>query len=1579
MRAFEPLRFRLMLTLPLTLAAVLVSGAAGAATTSIQVVLPASGVHVTTAGGRASFDVEVPDAFVGQLSRLSDPGRPSLPYCVVRALLPEGHEFAGFDASRQDAVVLSETFVPTLSVAPSDPEAAQVRAAPPLIEGQTDGPFPGMAARYLGTGYWHGRAIASFAVFPFQVDGERLTLFERITLTMESQPLSGPRDVARPERMSPERSNAIRRQLAAILANPRALDGYHPATVEKPTGRFRPSPAPSLEGSPVEYLIVTTEELAAAYQRLADWRTAQGIPTVVRTVEWIYANGRRGVDLQETIRFFIRDAYEKWGVTWVLLGGDTPEIPARYCYNTYYYGGRYLPVDLYYAGLDGSWNDDHDDVWGEPPLGYSSDNADLYAEVYVGRLPTSSVNDADVMIDKIINYETPVDPSYTGKLMMLAEVLFPYPWNPGDDIDVNGAVMAEYILSRPSINSMNITRAYETDDLYPGSIHESRQQALDSLSAGFDQVYHIGHGFRFNMHVGDANVAIPDADTLSNRDRYSNMYLLNCTAVAFDYDCLGEHFLENPNGGAVSIVGACESAFPDASIWYMDEYTRLLFDEHVTHIGETFARSRLPRTAVAEIADNPDRWTHFIYTLLADPAMQLWTAPVDTLSVTHVSSVGMGVNSIEVDASAGGAPAESVLVCLWKDNDDYQYGLTDAGGSITFDFACESPGSVSVVATGRNHGRYQGWFTVGQEPGPFASLAGVLIEDTTGATTTGNDNGLLDAGETVEMIPIVVNGGGAPADLTILKLRSNSPWVTVTDSMGAADAVSPGDSTLAINLWRVEIAASAPDQAAVEFTVTLSDVEEQHEWSDSFARLIHAPSLEFVTTRRDDSLPYGNGNGIIEDGEGFRLYFLLKNYGSGVANDLSARISGVGSGFVLVDSVDVYPDIGSMAAEENSAGFLLSETNTLALNYLEINVTDLYGRSIVDTVEFREPIAPGNLRFDTSLGEDRIYMWWDASPSPDVDRYHIYRATTPGGPYVTASKDLVDHTVFTDMELDASTRYYYVVAAVDESGNESPYSAEAGATTSPPMQPGWPNVLPEESSNSPAVGDIDGDGDLEVIVGNDLLYAWHHDGREVRDGDNNLATWGVFSDQGVDFVGPAALARLDQTPGLEIVAATLTSKQVFCFDYTGAVLPGWPKSTSYEVRAGVVVGDLDGDHQLEIVAIDQDAIMYAWHRDGQEVRDGDGNPATDGVFYRFPDRQWWHYQMPAMCDIDNDGADEIIVGTQDSTLYVLNGDGSDVPGWPVALGDFAGGGVAVGDIDDDGDLEIVCTVKNTSNIRAYSHDGIQLWSKFAHMILFFNPSPALGDLTGDGKLEVVYPASNGMLEVRRYNGTNLPGFPIPYSATSYTESSPILADVSGDGITDIIVGDETKLIQAFDNAGNLLDGFPLSSQAAFRGTPAAVDLDQDGDLELVAVSYDRTVYAWDFDQPYDPDACPWPEFKANPHRNSYVGYMMPTAVAKEEAPVPRARLEQNIPNPFNPVTTIVFYVPQGAPQKTTLTVYDVTGAKVKTLTDRMLSSGRHEVRWNGTNDGGNRVGTGVYFYRLHMPGFSDTKKMVLLK
>jgi hypothetical protein len=102
-----------------------------------------------------------------------------------------------------------------------------------------------------------------------------------------------------------------------------------------------------------------------------------------------------------------------------------------------------------------------------------------------------------------------------------------------------------------------------------------------------------------------------------------------------------------------------------------------------------------------------------------------------------------------------------------------------------------------------------------------------------------------------------------------------------------------------------------------------------------------------------------------------------------------------------------------------------------------------------------------------------------------------------------------------------------------------------------------------------------------------------------------------------------------------------------------------------------------------------------------------------------------------------------------------------------------------------------------------------------------------------------------------------------------------------------------------------------------------------------------------------------------------------TTAVKEEA-IPRAfALYQNVPNPFNPVTTIAFDIP--ARTNVSLVIYSVTGSVVRTLVDGEMAPGCKRVTWDGNGTSGAAVASGVYFYRLKTAGFNETKKMILLR
>ena len=99
----------------------------------------------------------------------------------------------------------------------------------------------------------------------------------------------------------------------------------------------------------------------------------------------------------------------------------------------------------------------------------------------------------------------------------------------------------------------------------------------------------------------------------------------------------------------------------------------------------------------------------------------------------------------------------------------------------------------------------------------------------------------------------------------------------------------------------------------------------------------------------------------------------------------------------------------------------------------------------------------------------------------------------------------------------------------------------------------------------------------------------------------------------------------------------------------------------------------------------------------------------------------------------------------------------------------------------------------------------------------------------------------------------------------------------------------------------------------------------------------------------------------------------------ESAPITpqKYELEQNYPNPFNPQTLFNYQVPKGG--KVTITIYNVLGQKISTLIDEVKPPGRYRIEWSGKDDRGEVVPSGLYIYRLEANGFSDSRKMLLIR
>ncbi len=223
-------------------------------------------------------------------------------------------------------------------------------------------PYPWKLVEVIGDGYRAGYHIVSLKLYPLRYNGidSTLTLYTQISFQLKLS--AAPNGALPVYRRSQFSQREVERYIRSLIENPEDMEGYAgiPAKMEKRDRLRKPkiTPLPSLESDCVDEVIISSEELKDSFQRLADWRTKEGVVTELRTTEWIGSH-YPGVDPQEKVHNFIRDCYSYWGTMWVLLGGDTDVLPYRGLSSSR------DPSDLYFSGLDESWNSNGNAVFGD--------------------------------------------------------------------------------------------------------------------------------------------------------------------------------------------------------------------------------------------------------------------------------------------------------------------------------------------------------------------------------------------------------------------------------------------------------------------------------------------------------------------------------------------------------------------------------------------------------------------------------------------------------------------------------------------------------------------------------------------------------------------------------------------------------------------------------------------------------------------------------------------------------------------------------------------------------------------------------------------------------------------------------------------------------------------------------------------------------------------------------------------------------------------------------------------------------------------------------------------------------------
>ncbi len=495
---------------------------------------------------------------------------------------------------------------------------------------------------------------------------------------------------------------------------------------------------------------------------------------------------------------------------------------------------------------------------------------------------------------------------------------------------------------------------------------------------------------------------------------------------------------------------------------------------------------------------------------------------------------------------------------------------------------------------------------------------------------------------------------------------------------------------------------------------------------------------------------------------------------------------------------------------------------------------------------------------------------------------------------------------------------------------------------------------------SPAAGDIDGDGDLEVVYHAYLGYpsVWRFDL------ETGLATL-LFTNDSLWPLGEPVLQDIDGDGASEIFVCN--GNQVHGFRGDGTPLPGFPfvsdaqtGTFSQLITGGQVTGFTHGE-----IVVQSDNGIILLGPDGR-LRPGFPFPHPGGVGSASG--------RTAIGDVNADGQVDLVVPYW-SGLAIISNTGQletaiDHPGGYLRTPSLA-------DLDGDGDLEIALPTYD-GQVELIHHTGEPFgpgWPFDTGSDGWISPI-TLADLTGGPRRELAFISADSTLHIVDADGSLLAQHAVNFGPGSY-QGGPIVARLGPDGPA-VARGDEEGLMHIFRGQEEQ-DGWPRDFGQTFHASNLAADLDGDGSLEMVVLA-DQAMWVLDMGVAPGPLTAGWPMNGARPNRSFCADCPGYTASPVPEPALPPAPtlLHQNAPNPFNPSTTIRFEVPDHA-AAVRLRVYDPAGRLVRTLVDEVRESGSHAAVWNGRDQAGRGVASGVYLVRLDVGGVSQMRSMVLAK
>lgn len=522
-----------------------------------------------------------------------------------------------------------------------------------------------------------------------------------------------------------------------------------------------------------DFLIITHPDFQVWAESLAYWKNLSGIPTWVR-------NTTQTGSTTESILSFLEDAYATWAPppSFLLLIGDAEFIPVFY-QSIHPYDKLKTGTDLYYAALDGR---------------------DYFPDLFHGRISVDSLSEAGRVIGKILQYERfPISTPSTFYDNALAAGLF-------QDDDLNGYEDRFFVNISETLRDFLVTQQgksversyvktaesipccyYYGDPIPPELVWTgSRTQINNAINNGVFLLTHRDHGGFLGW--GGPSYAIGDINLLTNGSKLPVVLSVNCETGHFDNEtddpdnntsstiaCFCECFIRKANAGAVGIFGHTRVSWSGLN----DEMAKGFYDAIWPDFDPSYPGSGStqpiysPMYRMGAMLNFGKFWMYDKYyltggegypwavdqrstevtfemgTWFGDPTMQIWTELPQSLDLSHPDNILPGENTFAVVASSGGAPVESVLVCLMND-EIYQVGYTNGDGTAIFTCSATTEGELHLTATKHNFRPYLGMLNVEEML--------VLRGDASG-------DGIINLSDAIYLLNYLFKGGASPDPL----------------------------------------------------------------------------------------------------------------------------------------------------------------------------------------------------------------------------------------------------------------------------------------------------------------------------------------------------------------------------------------------------------------------------------------------------------------------------------------------------------------------------------------------------------------------------------------------------------------------------------------------------------------------------------------------------------------------------------------------------------------------------------------------------------------------------------------------